>query len=70
MGEKKKHTGAVMVLYILCAVIWDVRVVLDITVRGFIDSPGLFAMNLLCAILWTVSAVLQVLRHRRERGGK
>ena len=59
--DKKKtvSTGVAMILYCICAIVWNINVMIDLA-YGF---PN--ALHIICAIAWDFSAVVWVVRYIR-----
>ena len=54
------------ILYAICAVIWTIRVILDVAFE-YDRSSFVFILNILCALVWIVAAVVQYKRYRSEK---
>ena len=63
---KKVSTGCVVV-FGLCAVVWSVRVLLDIIYKTYNDSAVLFVLNALVALLWIGAFAVQLRKYRSAR---
>ena len=64
MPEKKVSLPTV-VTSVLCAVVWDIVLLVHLLYHGINGTP--FFLRFVCAIVWTVSAVAWVKRYRRWR---
>ena len=59
--ENKKPVGiVVVVLNCICAVVWNINVLLDLAY----GSPN--ALRILCAVVWDICAVVWILRYCRS----
>ena len=59
----KKAGGVSVILYGMCAVIWTIRVILDV-VNHTVYVPGFsFVLNVLCAVLWIACFVVNLKRY-------
>ena len=64
--EKKKIPGAAtLILYCLCAVIWDINVIVDIIYR--IPNQFTFYLHIICAILWNISSIILFYNFRKQQ---
>ena len=63
----KKTSLLAVILYGLCAVIWTVRVVLEVVYQTYTYSIPWFILNVFCAIIWTVGFVLNLKRYRAQK---
>lgn len=61
MENKKTVSLFVVILNCICAVIWNINVVIDIA-YGF---PNV--LRILCAIVWDFSAVVWVIRYLKSK---
>lgn len=53
----KKTSLAAVILVGLAAVIWTIRVVLEIVLKTYNESVFLFVLNVLCSVVWIVSFI-------------
>jgi len=67
----KKGSIITVILFGLCAVIWSIRVLLDVIYRSFYNDSVITVLmcglNVLCAIIWIVAFVVQVKRYRSNK---
>ena len=54
----KKTSLAAVILVGLAAVIWTIRVVLEIVLKTYNESVFLFVLNVLCSVVWIVSFIM------------
>lgn len=66
----KKTSLAAVILVGLAAVIWTIRVVLEIVLKTYNESVFLFALNVLCSVVWIVSFIVNLKRYRSNRENK
>ena len=59
--NKKVNIGVVVILNCICAIIWNIKVFVDL-VYGF---PNVIAI--LCAIVWDICAVVWILRYLKSK---
>ena len=61
--DKKKtlSTGIAMILNCICAIVWNINVIIDLA-YGF---PNV--LHIICAIVWDVCAVVWVLRYLKSK---
>lgn len=57
----KKLSVTTAVLCGICAILWTVKVVLEITLSVFSVNPFVFILDIACAIIWTCVFVVQIL---------
>ena len=60
----KKTSLAAVILVGLAAVIWTIRVVLEIVLKTYNESVFLFVLNVLCSVVWIVSFIVNLKRYR------
>lgn len=63
----KKVSRLSVIVYALCAVIWTIRVILEIIYSAYNDSTFWFVLNILCAILWIVAFIVNLKRYRSNK---
>jgi len=67
---KKISAFLLVVLFAIAAVIWLIRVVVDV-VYGVPDiSVAVFLLDILCALVWIIAFCVQVFRWRASRKDK
>ena len=66
----KKTSLAAVILVGLAAVIWTIRVVLEIVLKTYNESVFLFVLNVLCSLVWIVSFIVNLKRYRSNRENK
>lgn len=66
----KKTSLAAVILVGLVAVIWTIRVVLEIVLKTYNESVFLFVLNVLCSVVWIVSFIVNLKRYRSNRENK
>lgn len=66
----KKISLAAVILVGLAAVIWTIRVVLEIVLKTYNESVFLFVLNVLCSVVWIVSFIVNLKRYRSNRENK
>lgn len=66
----KKTSLAAVILVGLAAVIWTIRVVLEIVLKNYNESVFLFVLNVLCSVVWIVSFIVNLKRYRSNRENK
>lgn len=66
----KKTSLAAVILVGLAAVIWTIRVVLEIVLKTYNESVSLFVLNVLCSVVWIVSFIVNLKRYRSNRENK
>ena len=66
----KKRSLAAVILVGLAAVIWTIRVVLEIVLKTYNESVFLFVLNVLCSVVWIVSFIVNLKRYRSNRENK
>ena len=66
----KKTSLAAVILVGLAAVIWTIRVVLEIVLKTYNESVFLFVLNVLCSVVWIVSFIVNLRRYRSNRENK
>ena len=66
----KKTSLAAVILVGLAAVIWTIRVVLEIVLKTYNESVFLFVLNVLCTVVWIVSFIVNLKRYRSNRENK
>ena len=67
MDEKNKVNKASVVMYCICAVIWNINWILDL-IYGNTNSKS-FVWHIGFAVVWNVLAVVWVLRYRKSKKG-
>ena len=66
----KKTSLAAVIFVGLAAVIWTIRVVLEIVLKTYNESVFLFVLNVLCSVVWIVSFIVNLKRYRSNRENK
>lgn len=66
----KKTSLVAVILAGLAAVIWTIRVVLEIVLKTYNESVFLFVLNVLCSVVWIVSFIVNLKRYRSNRENK
>lgn len=66
----KKTSLAAVILVGLAAVIWTIRLVLEIVLKTYNESVFLFVLNVLCSVVWIVSFIVNLKRYRSNRENK
>lgn len=66
----KKTSLAAVILVGLAAVIWTIRVVLEIVLKTYNESVFLFVLNVLCSVVCIVSFIVNLKRYRSNRENK
>ena len=66
----KKTSLAAVILVGLAAVIWTIRVVLEIVLKTYNESVFLFVLNVLCSVVWIVSFIVNLKWYRSNRENK
>ena len=66
----KKTSLVAVILVGLAAVIWTIRVVLEIVLKTYNESVFLFVLNVLCSVVWIVSFIVNLKRYRSNRENK
>lgn len=66
----KKTSLAAVILVGLAAVIWTIRVVLEIVLKTYNETVFLFVLNVLCSVVWIVSFIVNLKRYRSNRENK
>ena len=66
----KKTSLAAVILVGLAAVIWTIRVVLEIVLKTYNESVFLSVLNVLCSVVWIVSFIVNLKRYRSNRENK
>ena len=51
----KKTSLLAVILYGICAVIWTVRVIVEIVYKTYNDSVFMFVLGIFCALIWICS---------------
>ena len=61
--DKKKSvgTGTAMILNCICAIVWNINVIIDLA-YGF---PKV--LHIICAIVWDICAVVWVVRYLKSK---
>lgn len=59
----KKTSCLSVILYGMCAIIWTVRVIVDIVLKTYNDSVFLFVLNIFCAVIWICSFFILLTRY-------
>lgn len=61
MDNKKKTNFAVMIITCICAVVWNINLLVDLT-YGYTNSIS-FVLHIICAIAWDICAIVWVVRY-------
>lgn len=51
----------------LCAVIWAIRIILDVSKKVYIYSGFMFFLDILCTVLWIIVFVVQLKNFLRTK---
>ena len=62
---KNKISVITMVLYIVCAVIWDLNLIKCFMLDN-VDNVS-YVLDILCAVLWTLSATISVIQYVKDK---
>lgn len=65
MEEKKKVSLKGVIISCVCAVVWDLNLVLDL-VYGYSNKAS-FVLHILCSIAWSIFAIGCIIRYFRDR---
>ena len=65
MDNKKKVNLAAMIINCICAVVWNVNLIVDFA-YGYTNSVS-FVLHIICAIAWDVCAVVWILRYLKSK---
>ncbi len=67
--KKSTQTKLAGVLIAFCAVVWTLRVVLDIITQTYNDSMLLFVLHIICAVAWIIATTANIARavSRKEK---
>ena len=60
----KKPSKLAVALNALCAVIWSVKVILEVVYRTYNKSGVMFGVDILCAIILIVSFIVNLKQYR------
>lgn len=60
----KKPSKLAVTLNALCAVIWSVKVILEVIYRTYNSSAVMFGVDILCAIILIVSFIVNLKQYR------
>lgn len=63
----KKTRHLTVALLGVCAVIWSIRVILEIVYQTYTDSIFWFVLNILCAVIWIAAFVINLKRCRSHK---
>jgi hypothetical protein len=63
----KKTSKFSIILYAICAVIWTIRVILEVVSGTYSDSDFWFVMNVLCALVWIGAFLVNLKRYRSDQ---
>ncbi len=66
----KKTSLVAVILAGLAAVIWTIRVVLEIVLKTYNESVFGFVLNVLCSVAWIVVFIVNLKRYRSNRENK
>ena len=59
----KKPSSLIVAMYGACAVIWTIKVILDVA-NGIVYIPGFqFVLNVACMVLWIACFVVNMKRY-------
>ena len=56
-----------VILFGACAVIWTIRVILEVVYQTYNDSVFWFVLNVLCAVIWIAAFVVNLKRYRSNK---
>lgn len=62
-----KPSRLAVALFGACAVIWVIRVILEIVYQTYNDSGFWFVLNILCAVIWIVAFVVNLKRYHSNK---
>lgn len=65
MDDKKKVSIAVVIINCICAVVWTINLIIDLTF-GYTNSIS-FVLHIICAIGWWICAVVWILRYLKSK---
>ena len=63
----KKPSLLVVILYGMCAVIWTVKVIVDIVYKTYNYSVFVFVLGILCALMWIYGFFTLMKRYRSNK---
>ena len=63
----KKVSKMSVILFRLCAVLWTVRVILDVIYKTYSNSISTFVLNILCAVIWTAAFIANYKRYSSDK---
>ncbi len=66
----KKTKLFTVILYGLCAVVWTLRVILDIVYKQYDSAFAFFILRVLTAFIWIAAFVRWLLKYRSEKDGQ
>lgn len=47
----------------ICAILWTIRVIMDLVSQAYLNSGFTFFLHLLCGVLWTIYFVVSLKRY-------
>lgn len=65
MNNKKKMYLANVIIYFICAIVWNIVVILDFT-RGDLDNLS-FVLHTVCAVLFDVCVIIWFVAYRKAK---
>jgi len=65
MGDKKKVSIAVLIIYCICAVAWNINLFVDLA-YGYTNSVS-FVLHIFCAVVWDICAVVWIIRYQKSK---
>lgn len=65
MEEKKKINLTVVVLNCLCAIIWDINLIVNL-IQGYSDT-FLLVLHVFCAIAWSFCGIVWTIRYIKDK---
>ena len=63
----KKPSRLAVAIFGACAVIWAIRVILEIVYQTYNDSVFQFVLNILCTVIWIAAFVVNLKRYRSNK---
>jgi len=65
MDKKKSVSLALVIIWCINAVIWNINLLLDL-IRGY-ASTGTLILHIVCAIAWDICAIAWVLHYLKSK---
>lgn len=63
----KQPSQLSVILYVLCAVVWTIRAIIEVAYKTYNDSIFWFAINMVCAVMWIVVSIVNLKRYRSNK---